>query len=182
MVDQQAPADAEAVAPANGGMPAGDEAGNADDVAAIKRALDEERKQRKAFERQVKELSSKQQQIDDAAKSETQKLAEQLTKLSAERDRALADLAARDVREAVVAAAERSGARRPLAVYRLIADEMDLDDAGKPTNVAKLIDSLKKSDPDLFRSNGSADGAARGVAPSAGADMNAMLRRAAGRG
>jgi hypothetical protein len=182
MTEQQAPAAADPVAPANGVMPAGDEPGSGDDLAAVRRALDEERKQRKAFERQVKELSSKQQQVDDAAKSETQKLAEQLTKLSAERDKALADLAARDVREAVVAAADRSGARRPLAVYRLISDDLDLDEAGHPTNVAKLIDSLKKSDPDLFRSAGSADGAARGVAPSAGADMNALLRRAAGRG
>ena len=87
------------------------------------------------------------------------------------------------MREAVVNAAERAGARRPLAVYRLIADELDMSsDDGKPTNVAKLIDSLKKSDPDLFRSAGSADGAARGVAPSASADMNAIMRRAAGRG
>lgn len=182
MVEQATPESADPVAPANGVTPAGDEPGHGDDIAAMRRALEEERKQRRAFERQYKDLATRQQQADDAAKSEAQKLAEQLTKLSAERDRALADLAARDVREAVVSAAERAGARRPLAVYRLIADEMDLDEAGKPTNVAKLIDSLKKSEPDLFRTNGSADGAARGVAPSAGADMNALLRRAAGRG
>jgi len=181
-MDEQAPAAADPVAPANGVTPAGDEPGSGDDLASIRRALDEERKQRKTFERQYKDLATKQQQADDAAKSEAQKLAEQLTKLSAERDRALADLAARDVREAVVAAAERSGARRPLAVYRLIADELDLSDDGKPSNVAKLIDSLKKSDPDLFRTAGSADGAARGVAPSASADMNTIMRRAAGRG
>lgn len=180
-MDEQAPA-ADPVAPANGETPAGDEPGSGDDLASIRRALDEERKQRKTFERQYKDLATKQQQADDAAKSEAQKLAEQLTKLSAERDRALADLAARDVREAVVAAAERSGARRPMAVYRLISDDLDLDEAGKPVNVAKLIDGLKKSDPDLFRTNGTADGAARGVAPSASADFNATIRRAAGRG
>jgi len=182
MIEQQAAEQVDPVAPATGEMPAGDETGRSDDLASIRRALDEERKQRKAFERQYKDLATRQQQADDAAKSETQKLAEQLTKLSAERDRALADLAARDVRESVVTAAERAGARRPMAVYRLIADELDLADDGTPSNVAKLIDTLKKSDPDLFRSNGSADGAARGVAPSAGADMNALLRRAAGRG
>jgi hypothetical protein len=148
----------------------------------MRHALDTERKQRKAFERQYRDLATKQQQADEATKSEAQKLAEQLNKLASERDRALADLAARDVREAVMGAAEKQGARRPMAVYRLIQDDLELGEDGAPTNVAKLIDGLKKSDPDLFRTNGTADGAARGVAPSAGADMNALIRRAAGRG
>ena len=168
-------------APAESETPGGD-VGGADDLTALRRALDEERKQRRAFERSLKEITTARQQEADAKKTDVERLTAELAALRAERDKAAADLVARDVRDAVVDAATRAGARRPIAVYKLIADELETGDDGKPSNVGKLIESLKKAEPDLFRSAGSADGAARGLGTPANADMNALLRRAAGRG
>ena len=128
MVDEATTTDA----PAEGETPGG-EVGGADDLTALRRALDEERKQRRAFERSLKEITAARQQEADAKKTDVERLTAELAALRGERDKAAADLVARDVRDAVVDAATRAGARRPLAVYKLIADELETSDDGKPS-------------------------------------------------
>lgn len=100
--------------------------------------------------------------------------------LRQERDSLLSESRKRTVRDGALREAEGAKARMPGVVADLIdLDAVDFDDKGKPTNLAKLIETIRKRHPDLFAA-GNADGGSRGGAP--GPDMNTIIRRAAGRG
>lgn len=81
-------------------------------------------------------------------------------------------------RAAVAEEASKSGAISPKAIHALIQDAIEFDDEGSPTNVAALVEKLRTEEPALFRTP-SADGG-KG-APATSQDMNALIRRAAGR-
>lgn len=60
--------------------------------------------------------------------------------------------------------------------------QVQYDSNGEPTNLKELVDGIKKAHPILFGAGaGSADGGARGGTPQT-SDMNALIRRGAGRG
>ena len=180
----------QAQAQPNGAVPDGRDAPGAEvvdggeDLAGLRRALDEERKQRRAFERQVKELQTAREQVEAAKRGDVERLTADLAKITAERDQLSQAASARLVRDAVTDYAEKAGARRAATVARLVIDDVTLGEDGLPTSdsVTRALADLKKSDPDLFRAAGSVDGAARGAGVGAANDMNALLRRAAGRG
>jgi hypothetical protein len=70
------------------------------------------------------------------------------------------------------------------AVYRLLDREgLEFDAQGRPQNVEAAVKTLLKERPYLARGNGSADGGAgTGNGRDGGTqDMNALIRRAAGR-
>lgn len=101
--------------------------------------------------------------------------------LRQERDTALGRLREREVRDLAATEATKARARNPGAVAKLVAlQAVTFDEkTGAPTNLDKLIESIRKEFPELF-ATGSADGAPprTGV----GVDMNQMIRRATGRG
>ncbi|MET0646388.1 MAG: hypothetical protein ABW208_07180 [Pyrinomonadaceae bacterium] len=105
-------------------------------------------------------------------------------KLSAEeRERRRADeaetrLRERDARDLLEAGAKEAGASNPTKVYRLIKDELEFDDKGKPTNLKEVVAKAKRDFPDEFgvkRPPGSADGAA-GRSSGTARTMNDLIR------
>jgi hypothetical protein len=76
--------------------------------------------------------------------------------------------------------ASRLGFRNPDLATSLIAARVEYDDAGEPTNVEKLLTDLSKSDPYLLTAT-DFGGGQRGASAATGPDMNAIIRRAAGR-
>lgn len=136
------------------------------------RTLKRERDQHK---RKADELEGK-----DATESE--KLAKRLSDLEAENGALKTAQQTAIIRDAVADAARQEGAVYPEDIYRLLdSDAIEVED-GKVKNAAKLVTALKASRPALF-GNSSADGnKGRQQQGADSGDMNAMLRRAAGRG
>jgi hypothetical protein len=68
------------------------------------------------------------------------------------------------------------------ALVRFIEHDFQYDDDGKVTNLKELVTQAKGEAPELFGSTaGSADGGAGAQSQNGGGDMNAQIRRAAGR-
>lgn len=116
------------------------------------------------------------------------------TELEKERDRAAkaeqkaADLEQRlrqrEVRDTVTTAALRLGFHDPEDAWRLLdSDALELDEDGEPKNVEPLLKKLAERKPHLVKANGSgsADFGPRGNGASNSGDMNALIRRGAGR-
>lgn len=78
--------------------------------------------------------------------------------------------------------AKRSNAEHPEVIYRLIKDDLEYGDDGKPTNVEELVADLKRDYPRYFVAPVAvgADAGKSGGDPTTG-DMNQVLRRAANR-
>lgn len=151
---------------------------------AGKRALEEERAARRDAERARKTLEKeletlRQQSMSDGEKAVARAKAEGRTE-------ALATANGRLLRAEVKALAAGKLADPADAVHFLNLDGLTVDDDGEvdAKAITKAIDQLLKDKPYLAagsqRVQGSGDGGARGPA-TAHADMNALLRRAAGR-
>lgn len=135
-------------------------------------ALRDEIKGLKATTKELDAARARLKEIDDASKSETERLAskasEAESKLTAAEQRA-ADLA---LQMTVERAARKLGFIDEDDAYRLIDRRaVELDDDGEPTNVEKLLTDLAKSKPHLVKAEGddgqkNGNGAAtRGVPP-----------------
>jgi alanyl-tRNA synthetase len=158
---------------------------NADELgAAGKRALDEERNSRKAAERRAKQLEAELEQLRQASMSEQEK-AIAAAKDEARRE-ALAAANERILRSEIKAAAAGKLAD-PADAVAYLRDDMAsfIDDSGDvdAKTLAKAIDDLVRAKPYLaatVNNPGSADGGPR--QPAQAGDMNATIRRLAGRG
>lgn len=149
----------------------------AEDVSALKSALEKERLARKERDRELKETAKRLADLENAGKSDVEKLA-------AERDawqqryEAVATKAREATgREQIVAQATKAGAPNPELVYRLVRAELAYDDDGELTNAAEAIASARQQFPELFKTiPAKADTAAgMGSGPEADGDW---LRRA----
>lgn len=126
-------------------------------------------------EKKFKEAADKAQA--DATKTETERLTGEITELKAQ-------IRERDVRDAVLKAAQdkKYGARNPQAVYRLIKDELDVSDQGQVKNLDDALTQAKADYPELFggtKPAGSANGG-DGAKQAPAFDMNTQLRRMSG--
>jgi hypothetical protein len=154
--------------PAAGGAqddpPAGDGAGQADPPAARTVPVSElakERAARKAAEKAAEASAAKLKEIEDAQKSEVDKLRER----TAEFEKQLAE---RDVREreqrvrvAAITSAAKLGYADPDDAMRLVdAAAIEFDEAGEPANVGTLLADLLKAKPYLRSSAATASGSA----------------------
>lgn len=77
---------------------------------------------------------------------------------------------------AVREAAGQAGAISPKAVYALIRDDVQFDDAGEPSNIAELIERAKEDEPQLFRAAGGSGDGGKGNGQGAPRDINAVFR------
>lgn len=136
----------------------------------------------------VDDLRQKAQKYDELEASQKTELQKATDATAAEKERA--DKAEARYRSVVVEreftrAAAKVDFIDPDDAYRLIdADDIEYDDSGRPKNAEKLLTALAKSKPHLVRAGGkggSGDGGLRGGEPNTGTDMNAAIRRAAGR-
>jgi hypothetical protein len=128
------------------------------------RALTAEREARQAAERRVAEL-------EDAGKSEVERLTNQLARVTAERDAEIAKTSEYERTAARMRIAAEVGLPNELA-ERLVGD----DDRALRADAKRLLDITQPPDGRLGAGRG-------GVTPARGTDdMNARIREAAGRG
>lgn len=146
--------------PPTGDPPAGDNPptgrdGTPFDADRAQRTIDAQRDEIKALKAAQKDLAAAQarlKEIDDASKSETERLASKATeaeqKLAAAEQRA-ADLA---LRMAVERAARKLNFIDEDDAYRLLDRKaVEMNDDGEPTNVEKLLTDLAKAKPHLVK-------------------------------
>lgn len=143
-------------------------------------------KQRFADYDDLKAKASKFDDLDAASKSELQKATERAEAAEKRATEAADRAKASDIRSAVTAAATTAGAIDIDAVLALIpSNAVTVGDDGRVTGADTAVKALLESKPYLVGRftgrNGSAEGGARGEEAS-GSDMNALIRRAAGRG
>lgn len=113
------------------------------------------------------------------AKGEYQKL---LADAERQRDEYRDSIRHMEAERVVERIAKRSNAEHPEVIYRLIKDDIQYGDDGKPTNVEELVADLKRDYPRYFVAPVAvgADAGKSGGDPATG-DMNQVLRRAANR-
>lgn len=142
-----------------------------------KAALEKEREARrdadkraKTFEKELKQFQDAARKADEATLSEQEKLQRRVAELETERDVHATAQREQAIRMATVTAAARLGFADPEDAYALLDREaIELDDAGTPKNVSRLLTDLLKAKPYLgaahARPMGSADGGARSDGP-----------------
>lgn len=89
-----------------------------------------------------------------------------------------AQLRERDARDQFTDAAREAGATNPTKIYRLVKDDIEFDEQGKPTNLKTLVATAKRDYAEEFgakKPGGSVDGGA-GKEGSAKRSMNDLIR------
>lgn len=145
---------------------------------ATKKKLDSENKN---LRERLRAAESRLQTIDNASKSEQDKLKEQAEELKgtlAKREATARNLL---LMSAVESLKPVLGVRSSKSMLKLIdADALEFDlESGTVEGVADELKRLKKEDPDLFISGGT-DGGAGGNGRGGAVDMNSALRKALG--
>lgn len=134
----------------------------ANDDAALKGALRQEREARKASERDLRAVRAKLDALEARDKTDVERLTgerDALLKTVEERETRLRHTTAR---VAVLDAATKTNAVSANAVYALVRDGLEFNEDGEPTNVDEAIASAKKSEPLMFRAAaGAGDGGKR---------------------
>lgn len=182
--DPKTPAVADPKAPAATPPDPTPPAGDAATPAAGALSLEEARKLRKEHQqlrKEREELTTRLKAIEDAKLSDTERLTKERDELKARETAWAAERRERDARDEVIewAGSERVGARNPRALYKLLRDELEVDDkTGRVTNLDALLKLAKAEYPEQFgRAVGSADAGAGSRQPGGAFDMNAEIRR-----
>jgi len=151
---------------------------------AGKKALDAERDARQEAERKLSEQSRELQKFKDAQLSEDERKDKRIKELEAENASLLTERQRGRVERAAIAAARKEGFWDPDLAYALIDEgRVQFDESGQPKNIEALVKAIAADKPKLINGSSAPDfgGGHRGGA-AAGADMNALIRRGAGRG
>lgn len=152
---------------------------DADYVAKLRREAADYRTKAKVNADAAKRLA----QLEDANKSETEKLTDRAAAAEADRDGwrgRYMDLAKRQAITEAAVAARTTDAE---TVYLYLRDEVEIDDDGNPAGVAKALKQLQQRKPHLFRAtaDGQLDAAAKGTPPALNSDaLTDALSRAVG--
>lgn len=128
----------------------------------------------------------------DAQLPEIERLKAQIADFEKEKQTWTVEKRDRDARDMIIAvlSTEKTDkgdnpyrARNPVTVFKLIKDDLEYDDNGKPTNYLQLLKALKAEDPSLFgaKTAGSVNGGDGSRNEPATADMNSLIRGLAGR-
>lgn len=148
--------------------------GTEPDLATIQRELKDARREAAGYRTRLKAF-------EDKDKTESEKATERIAELERDLAEARTSIQANRLQTAAFSAARKLGFRNPDLAYRLVSvADVEFDDAGQPKNIERLLDGIAKADPYLV--NGTTDsglGPRGSAAPSV--DMNASIRRAAGR-
>lgn len=169
------------------------QAGKADDLTPeqYRAELDRARKEAAKYRTDLRKFEAEKERQAQAELSEIERLRQELSSKDELLTAAQAkerDYALRDALTATLAAADfpATTALSPQRLLRLLdTDALTWGDDGQPQNVKALLTKLATDEPALFRAKerrpGPADGGGGGQPLAAGGDMNALLRRAAGR-
>lgn len=134
------------------------------------------REREKALDKRAREAERALKALQDASKTEQERKDAELEELRALKTKYESERREQTTRAVFLKEAQRQGASRPEALFRL-AEGLELDEDGTPTNAPSVLKELKKDYPEMFGAGGgSADGGAgRGQSPSA-PTMNDMIR------
>jgi gas vesicle protein len=145
-------------------------------------ALQNSRKTERTMRNQHDALKKRVDALDEADKTESEKLRGTLEKLTEENNALKQRERERTLTGVVADFAKREGAIYPDDVYALISSQLDIDDDGAPTNAETIIRNLKSSRPMLFEDrNVDQNVQNRQRGNNTDNNMNDMIRRAAGR-
>jgi hypothetical protein len=133
---------------------------------------------------QLKSDAAELKKLKEADQSELTKAQTRISELEQQHNGTTTEAQELRVEVAVLKAATKAGITDPDVAARLLdRSKIDFDDSGQPTNMPKLLEDLGKEHPfllDQARRPTSMDGGVRQAAPGGG-DMDALIRRAAGR-
>lgn len=135
----------------------------------------------KIVSQRLKEQKSQfEKQLEDATKTETERLASEVAQLKAEKVQ-------RETKDEVTALLQKNGCKRPEAAFLLVKGMVTRDKDGKLEDTKALLAEAKQLAPEFFddpqKRTGSADAGAKenGETKSVGQTMNDLIRGAAGR-
>lgn len=149
--------------------------GSAPDIAVLQRELTQARREAASYRTKLKGY-------EDRDKSESEKATERIAELERELATERTRVQESTLRTSAFAAARKLGFRNPDLAYRLVSlSEVEFDESGQPKNLERLLDGIAKADPYLVSATSDSGLGPRGSAAPAGSDMNAQIRRAAGR-
>jgi alanyl-tRNA synthetase len=146
------------------------------DPEGLLRTLATLRDERKAAEKELKELRAQVKASEDAQLTETERLARQLDEVTAERDRLVHEAQTAQAQTALTTAAQQAGAIRPDAVAQLAIGQWT-----EGSSADDLIGTVRQQFPELFRSSPGPADAGQGKGSPAPTTMTDLIRRAAGR-
>jgi hypothetical protein len=130
----------------------------------------------------VEELLTSYQQLEDAGKTELERLTGQVNDFKSKYEQAMTELQTTRSEAAFLEAAREARARAPKTLFRAVRDQLEYDNAGRPTNIAEVIAAARDDEPDLFQpATGASDAGRRGDGAGDAKDINAVLREMAGR-
>jgi hypothetical protein len=174
-VTQPPAGDSEAQAAEETGGSSPSEPMSLEDAKKLRQEANSLRKRLKAFE-------DAETQRAEAGKSEAERAAERIRALEGELESERSARRATILQLESVAAARKVGFRDPELAARLIATgDVEYGDDGRPKNVERLLTDLAKEYPNLVSAAADYGGGPRGAPVGGASDMNARIRRAAGR-
>lgn len=155
------------------------------DAERARRLVSELRNERKTLKAQLSEREKALREREEAEKSEIQKAQDRAAELEKRVAEYEAERKVNAVRGQIAEVAGRLGAHYPEDVYDLVAKRLEVSDDGKVKNAEAAVKELASARPILFRDGRSPNerlrsGASNEGDPASG-DMNARIRRAAGR-
>lgn len=150
-------------------------------------AIQRERENTANARREAKELRDRIKALEEKDLPAAEKNARELAETKATNERLMGELRRERLSNAVMLSAARLGYADPMDAFRMIdADTVEFDDNGAPKDIETKLRAILDAKPYLkstaVRPSGSADGGNNGGQPSGAADMNQLIRQAAGRG
>jgi hypothetical protein len=129
--------------------------------------------------RRIAELESQLGQFtSQAAKQAEQQRQRELADLKTRADAAETELRTARTKDAFSEAAAKARVKNSAKLFALVSDSIEYDDAGKPKNVAAVIERARKDFPEEFGATGSSvDGGASGKS-TPGASVDDFIRKA----
>ncbi len=168
----QSQAQGAAAAPAQG---AGAQAKAGDDRGELEARIETLLAENFSYREKLRLQDESQQTADSTVQDQLAELQKQLATEKGQRQE-------QSLRLATVTAATKLGFRNPELAYRLLDQgAVTFDPEGAPKNVEKLLTDVAKAEPYLVADT-DFGGGQRGATPGGKADMNDLIRQAAGRG
>lgn len=154
---------------------------------AGKAALDRERESRreaekalKAAQAELRKLQAAAQAAEDATLSEQERVAKRLAETERRSTELETELREQRLRSAVLSVAGRLSDEPEILLALLDRDAVEWAEDGTPKGLERQLKTIVEAHPKLARTAPDFGGGQRGATPS-GTDMNAFIRRAAGR-
>lgn len=150
------------------------------DMATLQRELQELRRSEARYRTENKRLTEAQQAAEDATLSEQERVAKRLAEAERRSAELEEQLREQRLRSAVLSVAGRLSDEPEILLALLDRDAVEWAPDGTPKGLERQLRSIVEAHPKLARSAPDFGGGQRGATPS-GTDMNAFIRRAAGR-